>query len=314
MLVAVTPIAAKPRSRSRALAVKVLFPAFKALQEAGGSLPSSELKSRIAGTLDIDDWGREFLPKANAPRWAAVLHFFSIDCVKAGFLTKQRGVWSLTSEGEDALKLGPEGFLDLAMKSYREWRDKNPRQHPKEAGSEDEEIAADLPENNGSLDVAKLEEIEQTARDGLRRHIDAKNAYEFQDMVGALLRGMGYFTPFIAPRGKDGGIDLIAYKDPLGTIAPRIKVQVKHREQSASVQELRELTGILRRGDDVGIFVSTGGFSPDCQREARQSDRHIELIDFDRFIVLWQQFYAKMTDEDRLMLPLYTVHFLAPDE
>ena len=26
----------------------------------------------------------------------------------------------------------------------------------------------------------------------------------------------GYYTPFVAPKGKDGGIDLIAYQDPLG--------------------------------------------------------------------------------------------------
>jgi predicted Mrr-cat superfamily restriction endonuclease len=38
---------------------------------------------------------------------------------------------------------------------------------------------------------------------------------------------MGYHTPFISPKGKDGGIDIIAYQDPLGLKTPRIKVQVK---------------------------------------------------------------------------------------
>jgi len=38
---------------------------------------------------------------------------------------------------------------------------------------------------------------------------------------------MGYHTPFIAPKGRDGGIDVEAYSDPLGTVAPRIIVQVK---------------------------------------------------------------------------------------
>ena len=28
-----------------------------------------------------------------------------------------------------------------------------------------------------------------------------------------------YYTPFIAPKGKDGGVDIIAYRDPLGTTA-----------------------------------------------------------------------------------------------
>ena len=56
---------------------------------------------------------------------------------------------------------------------------------------------------------------------------------------------MGYYTPFVAPRGKDGGIDIVAYRDPLGTQAPRMKVQVKHRGNTkASVKEVRELMGI----------------------------------------------------------------------
>ncbi len=36
---------------------------------------------------------------------------------------------------------------------------------------------------------------------------------------------MGYHTPFISPKGKDGGIDIIAYQDALGINKPRIKVQ-----------------------------------------------------------------------------------------
>ncbi len=35
-------------------------------------------------------------------------------------------------------------------------------------------------------------------------------------MVAALLRAMGYYTPFISPRGKDGGVDILAYQDPIG--------------------------------------------------------------------------------------------------
>lgn len=34
---------------------------------------------------------------------------------------------------------------------------------------------------------------------------------------------------YIAPKGKDAGVDIIAYRDPLGMASPRIKVQIKHR-------------------------------------------------------------------------------------
>ena len=38
---------------------------------------------------------------------------------------------------------------------------------------------------------------------------------------------MNYHTSFITAKGKDGGIDIIAYQDPLGIQKPRIKVQVE---------------------------------------------------------------------------------------
>jgi len=159
-----------------------------------------------------------------------------------------------------------------------------------------------------------FEEVEQVAMSGLERYINDQNAYEFQDLVAALLRGMGYYTPFVAPRGKDGGVDVMAYRDPLGTQSPRIQVQIKHRGAAASVQEVRQLMGLLQKEGDVGIFVSTGGFTPDAKTTARGSHVHVELIDLSRFIALWQEFYEKLTDEDKSLMPLTPIYFLAKKE
>jgi restriction system protein len=63
---------------------------------------------------------------------------------------------------------------------------------------------------------------------------------------------------------------------------------------------------------DVGIFISTGGFTPDAKTTARSSHVHIELVNMNRLISLWQDFYPKMTDEDKSLLPLTTVYFLSP--
>ena len=135
-----------------------------------------------------------------------------------------------------------------------------------------------------------------------------------QDLVAALLRGMGYHTPFIAPKGKDGGIDIEAYSDPLGTVAPRIIVQVKQQpDTKVSVQKLRELAGLLRREGDIGLFLSTGGFTNDAVSEAKSSSRHIEIMDMKRFIELWKAHYSEMSEEDKSLLPLREIMFLAPN-
>jgi restriction system protein len=142
-----------------------------------------------------------------------------------------------------------------------------------------------------------------------------KNPYEFQNLVAAVLSGMGYYISDIAERGPDGGIDIIAYTDPLGTKPPRIIVQVKHKpNDNISSAEIQKLSGTLKRNSDVGIFVTSGTFSKAAVKEARGSREHIELIDFSRLTSLWQEYYPKLSDEHKNLLPLQPIYFLGSNE
>lgn len=126
---------------------------------------------------------------------------------------------------------------------------------------------------------------------------------------------MGYYTPFVALRGKDGGIDIIAYQDPLGTTAPRVKVQVEHKPTSAvPVDDIRSLKGIVGREGEVGLSVTSGRFTSDAESFARSADVHIRLIDLNYFVALWQEFYMKLDEEDKSLLPLRPIYFLGRDE
>jgi restriction system protein len=291
-------------SRSRELAAKVIYAALQILKEKGGQAPGRDVVAEVEKRVPLDEWARATYEKSGYVRWQSILHFFSIDCIKAGYLVKKKGVWYLTPEGETALKLGDTGLLKAAVAAYRKWKDEN--RPPEDA--EDQDVS----EEGQQSQEATIHEIEQLAIEGLNKEIDQKNPYEFQELVAALLRGMGYYTPFVAPQGKDGGIDVIAYRDPLGTVSPRIKVQIKHRGAAASVQEVRQLMGLLQKDGDVGMFVSSGGFTPDAKSTARGSHVHVELIDLDRFIALWQEFYPKLTDEDKGLLALVPIYFYAP--
>jgi len=237
-----------------------------------------------------------------------VLHFFGIECVKAGYLIKKKGVWYITNEGEGALSLGAVGLLEAANAAYRKWE-----QAKQPLVGQGEQAEEGVVEESQQGQEATLQGMEQQAIDGLKKQIGLKNPYEFQDLVAALLRGMGYYTPFVAPIGKDGGVDIIAYRDPLGTGLPRIKVQVKNRLNApTTVQEVRQMMGLLQKDGEVGVFVSSGGFTSDAKTTARSSHVHVEMIDSDRFIALWQEFYVKLVDEDKSLLPLKPIFFYAP--
>lgn len=302
---------AKETSRTKTVGTKTIFAALNAIKSAGGSMNITDILNAIRKNVQFDEWEQGRYEKTGYVRWESIFHFYSIDCTKAGFIQKNKGTWILTPEGDAALKLGPDKLLSTAIEKYRGWK----------LNQRSEEVAV-LIDEKGSVEEtleqsqkALIDQFEEKAYAGLRDFVLSKNPYEFQTMVAALLAAMGYYISHVAQKGRDGGIDVIAYNDPLGTKPPRIMVQVKHRPESkVPSDDIQKLIGAMPRNSDVGIFVTSGEFSSPAIMQARQSGKHIELIDFDRFIDLWTQHYNKMDDEQKFMLPLHPIHFLGSTE
>ena len=297
---------------SKQTAAKTLFATFNILKEAGGQLQGREIIDKMRSTLQFSDWEKEIYEKTGYVRWESIFHFYTVDCQKAGFLRKNKGIWYLTEEGEKAIVLGPLKLLESVSIAYRKWAS-DTKESRLQKGKTEEPL--ELEENKTQTQKANLDHLEEQAIAGIKDFIKSKNPYEFQDLVAALLRAMNYYTPFISPKGKDGGLDIIAYSDPLGATAPRLKVQVKHKpDSSVPVDDIRSLTGLLNKDGDIGLFVTSGGFTSEAERSARESHRHIKLLDIDSFIDLWQEFYEKLTDEDKNKLPLHPIYFLGSNE
>jgi restriction system protein len=275
------------------------------LKNSGGQAKLKDLLDRVEGKLQLTEYERGHYPKSGYVRWRAIVHFYSIDCVKAGYIQKSGGRWSLTPQGEAALKLAPGEFIRSAAEKYRAWKSTQAVEGTEELEGEEAEKVV--------RQTAYEQAVEQ-ARAEIEEHINNLGAYDFQKLVAELLVAMGYYVPYVSPPGRDGGIDIVAYKDPLGTGTPRIRTQVKHREQKLTVKEVRELEGLLRKEGDIGLIVSSGGFTSEVDREIRASSKHIETMDLDRLIDLWQQHYDKVREGGKALLPLVKLHFLAPTE
>ncbi len=247
----------KKISRSRLIAQKVILATFKILQNNGGQMRGKDVVDRIRETVDFDEYESHVYEKTGYVRWESILHFYTIDCMKAGFLIKKTGVWYLTEEGEEVIKLGPEKLLQVATRKYREWNASIKKQKDKFAGDETDDDIELQEEDVAQKQSALLDQYETRAMEGIREFVTSKNPYEFQDLVAILLKSMGYHISHISPKGRDGGIDIIAYTDPLGVKPPRIIVQVKHRRESKiSSDDIQRLAGTMKRSSDVGIFVT----------------------------------------------------------
>ena len=298
----------KPFAKSKACAAKTLFAIMKEMQKRGGSIPSKEVNDFIEKNVPLTPWEKERSGKLQNYRWFATTQFYSIDYKVAGFIIKKNGNWYLTPEGESALALGEVAVMEQANEAYHKWRSERIDKDSTEISEAD-----DVEETSKEI-LINLEQLEDKAMEGITDYLKKKNPYEFQDMVAALLRAMGYHTPFVAPKGKDGGIDIVAYVDPLGAQTPRIKVQVKHKpEASIPAADVRALLGVLKAGD-IALFVTSGTFSTDARNTAINSKEYIRIIDGDEFIDMWQQYYDKMSDEDKNMLPLKRIAFLGSNE
>ena len=298
----------KAKSKSYQTASKTMFAAMTILSKNGGSMPVRELMLEVEKTVVLSDWEKEVLENTGNIRWQSIMHFSSVDYVKAGYLLKKKGHWTITPEGEEVIKLGAEKMQDKAQQQYREWR------ASKERAIEPQTTAIEETEDPVKEAIIELENLEEQANNGIRDYIRGKNPYEFQDMVAALLKAMGYYIQSVAPKGKDGGVDVVAFVDPLGAQTPRIKVQVKHRPDAViGASDIRALLGILRSGD-IALFVTSGTYSPDAKNTAASSREFIRLIDGDEFIEMWQNYYDKMSDDDKNMLPLKRISFLGNNE
>ncbi|AHG89836.1 restriction endonuclease [Gemmatirosa kalamazoonensis] len=247
--------------------------------------------------------------ESGARRYEKIVRFATVDCVKAQWMIKAHGRWTITDEGRKAYAAypDPEAFYKRAVYLYHEWR----KSTPKATGGEEPVDGADP--GTGKAARITFEQAEEQAWSEIEKYLASMQPYEFQELVAALLRGMGYHVGWVAPPGKDGGVDIVAYNDPLGTRPPRIKVQVKRQQQKVAVDGLRSFMAVVGV-DEVGIFVNAGGFTRDAEDEARsQHARRVTLVDLERLVDLWVEHYARLDEAARRRLPLQPIYFLAPE-
>jgi restriction system protein len=271
-----------------------------------------EVVEKLRERVTFDDWDKERYEKTGYIRWESIFQFYSIPLQKAGYIQRIKGTWILTPEGEEAMKLGGEAIADNATRAYRTWKE---GQAGKEVLKGETESLTETIENVEQNQATLLSQYEAKASQGLRDYIAKKNPYEFQDLAAALLKAMDYHISWIAARGKDGGVDIVAYQDPLGTKVPRIKVQVKHYPNgSVGPEPIRSLKGLLNPGEEIGLVVTSGTFTSEAARFARETNVHIKLVDGDELVELWQEYYDKLSDEDKNYLPLHPIYFLGNNE
>jgi restriction system protein len=263
---------------------------FQILWSKPDGLPAREVLDGIARKIKLSDDEIAQNPATFTPQYERIVRLATNMLVEAGWLLKNKERWYLTDNGKAACKniKNAEEIYTTALSLVEEKKQLR------------ESVA---------LTVENAEEI---AWQQIWHYLNEKNPLEFKLMIGDLLKALNFHLEWISPPGKNHGyIDMIAYPKPLGSSATRIKVHVKHTGQAATLEGLRAFWGVLN-AHDLGLFVSSGGFTDTVMEEVRNQDlRKIRLISLEDFFELWVENYDTLSQEARRRFPLNPIFFLA---
>lgn len=248
--------------------------------------------------LTVDERGSfPFAPQF--PRYEVIVRIGSIPLARAGWLEKtRRGKWQITERGRIESKRfsNAEDFFTTAIQEYEGWKDR-------EAARVD------------GLDYLVVDRAEERARDQIHQYLESLQPHEIRNLVGELLRGLGYFIVWTAPPDQlDSPVHIVARPHPLGISGGQVMVHINRAGQAATVEGLRSFMSLLGNGDH-GLYVSLGGFTSHVMQEVYvRPHSNVRLIDQDEFIELWLTNLSKLSPEARKRLPLKPIYFLSPPE
>ena len=101
----------------------------------------------------------------------------------------------------------------------------------------------------------------------------------------------------------------IAHRDELGIEPPILKIQVKAHDGNIGADPVKSFAAMIP-DRDVGVFITTGGYSASALDFARTRS-NIRLLNGLEFIALIQKHYDQLDPRRRRQIPLRRV--LVPD-
>jgi restriction system protein len=264
---------------------------FELLWDKPDGLPAKDVFALIPDLTQLTEYEHGFSSLSNTPRYERIVRLATVPLARVGWLVKNnKGRWHITEEGRQACKkfTNAQELYKEALRLYEEHR----------------QTAPDI--------VINVETAEEKAWEQIQKYLQEKNPPEFQSMIAALLRAMGYYVAWVAPAEKNRGhIDIVAHVDPIGAKGPRILVQVKHKGQVLTLEGLKTFQSVLGQ-NDFGLLVSTGGFTGDAKEELRtESFQKVTALDLETFFDLWISHYDKLSQDARNLIPLKLIYFLS---
>jgi restriction system protein len=166
-------------------------------------------------------------------------------------------------------------------------------------------------EDDDAVDLAEdepnAERVDTYTRDFIVDVLRTMDVYRFEHFIAALLRAMGYRASATQASG-DGGVDVIASRDPLGLEPPIIKVQCKRTVNAIGSPDVQKLAGTLAHGgSELGLFVTLGAYSTDALHLER-TRQNLRLVNGAQLVDLILEHYEGLDPAWKRHVPLRHIY------
>ena len=252
-------------------------PLLDALRALGGSAKPRECTGWIADHLKLSPEIREERLKSGADRFHNQVQWARQYLVWEGLIDSSRhGVWTLTISGSKK-RLSAEEGREIFLK-WVEIHSRNRQLRPiggtaKALPKPDAEEP--VPEEREELEL--LEVLQSLSPDG------------FERLCKRLLHEYGLEKVVVTGKSHDGGVDGegLLRLNPFVTL--KILFQCKRIKKGVSRAQVGDFRNAVMGRAEKGIFLTTGWFSPDAEKEAnREGVLPIELVDGERLVELFE--------------------------
>lgn len=242
----------------------MMWPALTALKAKGGSASNQELLDEVAKIMALTDEQMKMAHGDTLETEVAYrLGWAKTYLKKVGAVERsRRGVGSITPAGHRLTEKAVAGIPAQVRSEYA---------RSKSSGVEPEH------------------EDEDDWKHGLLKLLKAMSPDSFERLAQRILRESGFVKVEVTGRSGDGGIDGIGVLR-MSLVSFQVFFRYKRYKSTVGAPAIRDFRGAMAGRTDKGLFITTGRFTPDAEKEAtRDGTPPVELIDGDRLCDLLKE-------------------------
>lgn len=217
----------------------------------------------------------------------------------------------LTAQAIEEGLIAPEGKTPEATMAAQLYVDinKNPKTPFKKVGKGKFSLLQQTESaSSAQLIIEKQNDIVQA---DLKKRLHAMDAYQFEYMIGDLLKELGYENVVVTKSSGDKGIDIMAELTLEGITSVKTVVQVKRFKAGNNipgkiVTQLRGSAAV----DQRGLIITTSDFTKDAIAEAKApSKMPIALVNGEKLLTLLIKHQVGVKVENVALLAVDTEYF-----